>query len=262
MLKNYNVRKVRGLREQEVKLKSNPPSPPFAKGGLGGFLNPQPFESLNRTQNGFTLLELVVSIAIFAVISSFVYGAYTGVVFTTEKTQKKIEIYQKARLVLDRISEELEQAVPLLNKDEMACSYFYGTNDEINGTNADELNFVSRANANYSRENGKPSLLRISYNLEAASGEKEEYYVLVRREDQVFFREDQEKEKSEVFLDNCEGINFEYYSGDGWIDEWDDKENLAQIDKIPKAVRITLTLKDDEGQNREFSTTVFLPQGN
>jgi len=248
-------------RGQGVKEKSNPPSPPFSKGGLGGLLNPRTLESSNPSL-GFTLLELVVAIAIFAIISTFVYGAYTGTVATEERAQKKIELYQRARLVLNRISDELEQVAAPRDKGGVhVFSYFNGTNDEINGMNADELNFVSRVNNSYSKESGKPSISRIRYRLEVASGEKKDYYVLTRREDPVFFREDEDQEKVEEFLDNCEGINFEYYSDEGWLNEWDDQINSAQQGRLPKAVRITLTLKDDEGKNRDFSTTVFLPQG-
>ncbi|OGL39483.1 MAG: hypothetical protein A3C43_07455 [Candidatus Schekmanbacteria bacterium RIFCSPHIGHO2_02_FULL_38_11] len=215
-----------------------------------------------KITEGFTLLELVVAIAIFAIISTFVYGAYTGTVSTTERAQKKIEFYQKARLVLSRISEEIEQAAPPREKGEMPdFSYFSGSNDEINGVNADELRFVSRADSGYSKESGKPAIVRITYRIEVASGEGNEYYVLIRKEDPIFFREDEEREKTEEFLEKCEGINFEYYSDEGWVNEWDDQTSTGVEGRIPKAVRITLTLKDDEDKPRDFSTTVYLPQG-
>ena len=214
-----------------------------------------------RELRGFTLLELVVAIAIFAIISTFVYSAYTGTVVTTERAQKKIELYQKARLVLDRISEELEQTERIRDVNNMLYSCLYGENDEINGINADELDFVSRANSYYSKENGKPALVRIHYILEPASGEKESYFVLVRREDPAIWMEDEERIKPEEFLENCDGINFEYLSDSGWVDEWDDTMDQVNQGKLPRAVRITLTLKDENGEKRDFSTTVFLPQG-
>lgn len=215
-----------------------------------------------KINEGFTLLELVVAIAIFAIISTFVYGAYTGTVSTIERTQKKIEFYQNARLILSRISEELEQAVPPREKGTIPdFSYFSGNNDEINGVNADELRFVSRTDSGYSKETGKSGIVRINYHIEVASGEGNEYYVLIRKEDPIFYREDEEREKAEVFLEKCEGINFEYYSDGSWVNEWDDQTNPGGEGKIPKAVRITLTLKDDEGKPRDFSTIVYLPQG-
>ena len=242
------------IKNQKLKIKNyNPPLPPFFKGGVGGLLTPS---------NGFTLLELVVAIAIFAIISTFVYGAYTGTVSTTESAQKKIDLYQKARLVLSRISEELEQTASPYEKGTVPdFSYFSGSNDEINGVNADEIGFVSRADSGYSKETGKPGLARIVYRLEVASGEGNEYYVLIRKEDPIFFREDEEREKSEVFIEKCEGINFEYNSDGSWVNEWDDQTTQGAEGQIPRAVRITLTLKDDEGKARDFSTIAYLPQG-
>jgi len=253
-------------------VKSNPPNPPLAKGGEGGFLTSRTLESSNPAQDGFTLLELIVSIAIFAIISSFVYGAYTGIDFTTSKVQKKIEFYQKARLILDRISSEIEQAATSPTSDVIpTVNYFVGTNDTTpDGKNADTLEFISRVNTIYVKESNKPSLTRIYYSLEVVSDseEKEDYYSLVRKEDPFFYRQDEMPEygselKGVEFLAHCEGINFEYYSGDAWLDDWDDQdETQPQMGKTLKAVRITLTLKDDEGQNRDLTTTVYLPQGN
>ena len=263
------MQNVKDSMEQWEKLKSNPPRPPLAKGGEGGFLTSRTIESSNPAQDGFTLLELIVSIAIFAIISSFVYGAYTGIDFTTSKVQKKIEFYQKARLILDRISNELEQAATPPTSD-ATVNYFIGTSDMTpDGKNADTLEFISRVNTSYVKESNKPSLTRIYYSLEVVSDseEKEDYFSLVRKEDPFFYRQDEMPEygselKGVEFLAHCEGINFEYYSGDAWLEDWDDQETPPQMGKTPKAVRITLTLKDDEGQNRDLTTTVHLPQGN
>ena len=55
-------------------------------------------------REAFTLLELVVAITIVSIITSFIYGVYTGSVRTINKTSEKAEIYYRERRVLARIA--------------------------------------------------------------------------------------------------------------------------------------------------------------
>ena len=59
-------------------------------------------------QYGFTLLEIVVAIAIFAVIVSLIYPAYTGTYRNIEIAETQAEIYAMARTAMIRIVEDLE----------------------------------------------------------------------------------------------------------------------------------------------------------
>jgi len=219
-----------------------------------------------RNKKAFTLLELVVAITILSIITSFIYGVYTGSVRTIDKTRARVELYDRARLVLDRIAYELSSTATSVDEPEPGMiTYFYGVDDKMGGVDSDEIEFVTRVNrANY-RFNGRPALTRINYYLDLEKDERkkrkrERTYTLYRSEDVIFHREDFEKIKEEEFIDNCRGLNFEYRTDRGWIDEWeDDSSSKQQRGKIPKAVKISIVLAEDNGSEVKLSTIVDLP---
>lgn len=219
-----------------------------------------------KNRKAFTLLELVVAITILSIITSFIYGVYSASVSTIDKTIARVELYDKARLVLDRMAYELSSAATSVDEPEPGIiTFFYGTDDKMGGIDADEIEFVARANrANY-RFNGRPALTRINYYLDIKKDErkkrkKERTYTLYRSEDVIFHREDFEKIKEEEFIDNCRGLNFEYRTERGWIDEWeDDSSSKQQNGKIPQAVKISIVLAEDNGSEVKISTIVDLP---
>ncbi|RMF93356.1 MAG: prepilin-type N-terminal cleavage/methylation domain-containing protein [Candidatus Schekmanbacteria bacterium] len=224
------------------------------------------FMIYRKNNKAFTLLELVVAITILSIITSFIYGVYTGSVKTIDKTSAKVEMYDKARLVLDRMAYELASAATSIDEPEPGfSSFFYGADDKTGGVDTDEIEFVARTNKGNYRFNGKPVLTRISYYLDIKRSErkkekKKRVYTLYRSEDVIFHREDFEKIKEEEFIDNCRGLNFEYRTDRGWIDNWEDDSNSKQQrGKIPKAVKITLVLTDEEDNEVKFSTIVDLP---
>ena len=63
-----------------------------------------------KPRPGFTLLEVLVALAILVVIISLIYPAYTGTYRNIEAAETQAEIYQMARIALIRIIEDLESA--------------------------------------------------------------------------------------------------------------------------------------------------------
>ena len=57
--------------------------------------------------NGYTLLEVLVSIAIFAAIVSVIYPSYFGTLNNIEYTESEAEIYQMARIAMERVTKDI-----------------------------------------------------------------------------------------------------------------------------------------------------------
>ena len=57
-------------------------------------------QSLLCWRSGFTLLEILIAIAILALVVSSLYGAYSGTMETTEMVESARDIDQAARLAL------------------------------------------------------------------------------------------------------------------------------------------------------------------
>jgi len=60
---------------------------------------------------GFTLLEVLVSMAILVIIMAALYSAYTTNVEAIQIARQNGEVHQTARIVLDRMTKDLQSAL-------------------------------------------------------------------------------------------------------------------------------------------------------
>jgi prepilin-type N-terminal cleavage/methylation domain-containing protein len=75
-----------------------------------------------RAQHGFTLIEVLVSVAIFSVITVAVYSAFAGGVGAWRRAQEFSSTYQTVRLVLEDMAQELKNAVTSVSRSDSPFS--------------------------------------------------------------------------------------------------------------------------------------------
>lgn len=105
-----------------------------------------------RKSSGFTLLEVLVAIFIFAIVLSAVYGAYITAITAAGTTELQADINNKARTALERIASDLGGVY--LGAD----GSLNGWKKEIGGNRADTLAFTSTAHLLFSRKEPRPVL--------------------------------------------------------------------------------------------------------
>jgi len=98
-----------------------------------------------RPRAGFTLLEVLISISIFAVVISSVYAAYRATFTTVNATERQASYAAAARVILERISEDLESLS--IEED----SYLRGKRGDIDGRRADSLTCIAFAHQVFQR---------------------------------------------------------------------------------------------------------------
>ena len=59
-------------------------------------------------KSGFTLLEILIAMALMATVLSIIYTAYLGTFRNMGETEANAEIYRMARISLERMGEDLE----------------------------------------------------------------------------------------------------------------------------------------------------------
>lgn len=218
--------------------------------------------------SGFTLLEILIAIFIFAVVLTTIYTSYTGTLRVVDETESQAEIYWMARIAMERMLEDLESIYiskpPDMGKSEESHhgpSQFVGEDREIKGMSADSLRFISRAHIDLSDQGQETGTAEIGYYV------KENYegdHLVLYRSDRPMPEASLPLEEETGGLVLCEGlasVNFTYYEENGDVRESWDSESDELKDKIPKMVSVSLEFLNslDPEAPLKFATSVALP---
>ena len=216
---------------------------------------------------GFTLLEVLIAMSIFAVVLSMLYTVYTGTFRNIEETESQADLYQMARIVLERMTEDLESVYMVAQKktsdDEEEAAQparFVGTMTETEGRRLDTLRFASKAHIFFDVEEPYAGTAENVYfvreNSEEVGG-----YTLYRSDKANFEQSEEEGTGGWILSDRLHAIRFIYYDEEGGAhDSWDSTEETFK-DKLPSGVSILLELanRTDPESPVKFMTGVTLP---
>ncbi len=196
------------------------------------------FTPLENALTGFTLLELIISSAIFLVVVLTIYSAFYAGVFGYHDIEENINTFQIARQIFERINSDLRNSVIYAQNETM----FNGTNNAIS---------FSSLTDRFSEDKIIQDYALISYKLE------DKKLMRICLKNQEILTNSSSQAQEEEMDSNIEELSFSYgYIPEGkqaieWKDSWDDPAAL------PAAVKVKLTLKNKIKQ--DFQRTIFLP---
>lgn len=172
---------------------------------------------LKQTIKGFTLIELMLAMSIFAIVSLLTMGGLSNVLNTQEHTEANLQRLTRFQMVFSILSRELQQYANRTVRDEYGAiipSISHETSEGIDGI---EFSHQGRFTLG-----DQVRLQRVAYYLEDKQLIKKTWQVLDRVEDT--------KPVKQVFLDDIEELNFSFYSAQSssegqWQDDVPDSEN-------------------------------------
>ncbi len=221
-----------------------------------------------RAARGFTLLEILIAIFIFALVASAIFTAYTGTFRIIDESESRADICEMAGIALERISEDLESAylsniaqTPGSDEANPGVVLFVGEKKELMGRSCGALRFLSLAHLTFSEEEPVAKPTEIVYYV-ATKGE--EGLLELYRSDTPLGHERPDSESGGLLL--CEGllsIDFIYYDSDGEPHEtWDSGEEESK-GKLPSRVSISMEFEDSTNPDTpyKFMTGVAIPMG-
>ena len=193
-----------------------------------------------RRSSGFTLIEVLVAMAIFGVLSMLAYMTLGQTLANAEMLTERIDRLQAVQRTIRFLSADLLQAAPRPVRLELGDSMGPAVSTSLGGEFALEL-----THGGWGNPAGLPrgTLQRSAYRLEDDE--------LVRYHWNVLDRTFANEPVANILLDNVESLQFRYMGADGeWSDVW---PLVAQADirARPRAVEIVLTLAD-EGEIRRL----------
>ena len=178
-------------------------------------------------RRGFTLIEVLIALAIFATVMALVLLAVTGMFRSLRQAQVSIEHEQRTRFFLGRLSREISSLTRIIYPQ----MRFKG---EQTG-----FAFV------YARED---ALVESRFACDSAAGTLEHYW-----QEPADYNWETSAGR-ETGLKNLTACSFSYSDGNAWRDAWDETNP-----EFPQAVKVSFKFNGDDRQ-RELVVNIPISQ--
>jgi prepilin-type N-terminal cleavage/methylation domain-containing protein len=216
-----------------------------------------------QNKKGFTLLEILVAIALFAAIIAMLYPTYIGTFRNMDITESYSTIYRSARIAMERISEDL-QCAGLPGTDEGADSdltlsqVFSGKDSAINGKNADDLEFMSEKHISFN-DGSKGGRGLIKYYIKEY--EEKEGFILYRSDRLELGNKSGDDSEGLMLCEDVNSINFSFQDENGDTYDYWDSSSAPFKGKLPSMVSVELEFmnKSDPESPIKFITSIAIP---
>lgn len=199
-------------------------------------------------QQGFTLLEVLVAIAIFAIISLASFSIFDTVITSEERSKLRLQRMndiQRALLLIERDFLQISRRSVRLNGDEPSTDFIQTSNNSFESTSG-AIGFVRGGWTN-------PGLLLPRGDMQSVA-----YQVNDETLERVHFNFVDatlgEEPKIRKLLKNITDISFEFHDGKKWNKAYEGSD-------LPSAIAIELDTKDFGLIKRKFLVAGFTPAG-
>jgi len=215
----------------------------------------------NRSgKNGFTLVEILVAVAIIAAIVSMVYGSYFVTSKSAQACKRRIAASRQARELLGRMAQQIrcsyagsvQKSKPAAGKgslkkektQENIINYFNGSSGEMGGQ------ILCLVTTNSILEQKSPGLFEVTYKFDKNIGT-----LFLSQERFVDAPKSLIEDRNwQPLAENIESIELEFSDGRHWLPTWDFKEKKT----LPYAVKINLTCRDENYRQYSFGTAAYI----
>jgi type II secretion system protein J len=197
---------------------------------------------------GFTLLELLLAVALLAIVAATVYASFQATTSAIDRSTRQGVSAQAARVILSRLADELTATEWGANRQE---TVFVGTTEEENGQSTSRLQFTSRSHTWYPTQPPAVEMATIGYEMDQGPHgvqfwrtELSNPFLLSGAPERV------------MMTDRLADVQFRFYAKGEWTNAWDANE----LHQLPDLVEIVLTfLPVADGPKEVFRTMVSLP---
>ena len=207
---------------------------------------------LGRSQGGFTLIEILMAMAIFALVMGAIYSTFMLILRGSQAGLKATAEVQRERMAMHTI----EQALTSARSFQLDVQH-YGFIAE-NGSDA-RISFVARLPKSFPRGGrfGEFDVRRVEFALENGPEAQRQ---LVLRQSPILMEFDQDETQHPLVLaKNVKELVFDLWDAraNDWTDTW------TQTNLLPKMIKVTLRLSSVSQNNtvtkEEIARIIALP---
>jgi len=193
---------------------------------------------LRRSQrNGFTLIEVLVALAVFGVLSLLAYMSLGQTLSNADMLSERMDRLQSIQRTISYLSTELLQAAPRSVRVELGNAPIPALQSSFASEFALQL-----THGGWPNSAGVPrsTMQRTAYRIEEDE--------LIRYHWTVLDRTVNSTPLTTVLLEEIESLTFRFLTVTGdWVDQWPPQvaQGVASLSSLPRAVEIVVALADE-----------------
>ncbi|UCF00485.1 MAG: prepilin-type N-terminal cleavage/methylation domain-containing protein [Planctomycetota bacterium] len=223
---------------------------------------------MNTTSDkkAFTLVEILVAMAIILTVISMVYGSYFATSRSTHTYKAKLSLLQDGRSALDQMARQIRCAYVSRISDssnsqttasqqgkdvsESAIDYFKSSPLNPDG---EILRFVTTRGI-FTEQQTADGLFVVTYKFD-----KTKNVLLLNQEKFIGTTESLNRSRYwQPLLKNVESVELEFFDGQKWLQKWD----LEDSEILPYAAKIQISCVDKNYQKCSYTTTAYISCNN
>ncbi len=207
---------------------------------------------------GFTLLELMLAIAILALILVMIAGSFNAVIHSKVQGEARLNVDRQGRAILWQLANELRGAAQTAAPNPQSDVLLIGLGQGGGGTPVDAITLSTFSAGHRRAISGIDAEQVVSYSV-TANPRVRGWYILSRNQRSALLGMTGPFPTPPTELaDNVVALHIKYFNGGDWLESWDSTAIPAPA-QLPVAVSIDLIMGTGNGRNMEFSTEVVLP---
>jgi len=190
--------------------------------------------TLPHKSAGFTLIEVIIAMAIFAILAILSYGGLHSVIMSKTNTEASLERLQELQMTMLTLSSDLQQ---LSTRD--AHDALGGTLPKLSTQSSDFIIEFTRSGWRNPANLQRSSLQRVAYQLKDDA--------LIRIYWPHIDRADDDQRVERTLIRNIESLELKFLNADNeWKEDWPSANALSSSAavELPRAVDIQLKMND------------------
>ena len=217
--------------------------------------------SSSSDKDGFTLVEILVAMAIIVTIVSMVYGSYFATSKSTQAYKSKMTLSQQGRKVLGQMARQIrcsyankaekdthQVSIPQQGNTDpaSAINYFNGNSDEPSG----EILHLVTTNGLSVGLAPSDGLFEVTYKLDKSRG----LLFSSQRRFAATPKSAVQKKKWQPIAKRVACLELAFFDGQRWLNKWDFKDKR----ELPRAVKINVTYEGENHQQYQYGTIAYI----